>query len=308
MALGHEATGIVEGVGSSVRGVTAGDRVVLAFMPACGTCPACQTGIPSNCGPGGAANLAGDLLDGGRRLGDADGTIAHHLGVSAFSTHVVVDRRSAVVVDPDIPPQTAALFGCAVLTGVGAALNTAALRPGESVLVVGLGGVGLAALLGAIVAGAHPVIAVDPVADKRELALELGATAAVDPQQAADEVAQLSSPGVDVALEAAGSAEALASAYALTARGGRCVSIGLPHPQAELRIPAVSLVTESRTLMGSYMGGAAAARDIPRYIALWRAGRLPVERLLSAERPLAEINEALDELADGASVRQILLP
>jgi Zn-dependent alcohol dehydrogenase len=282
--------------------------VVLAFMPACGSCAACHAGVPSNCVDGTAANLAGELLDGGRRLTDGAATIAHHLGVSGFATRAVVDRRSAVVVDPDIAPEVAALFGCAVLTGVGAALNTGAVRPGESVLVVGLGGVGLAAVLGAIVAGAHPVIAIDPVAAKQDLAVALGAAVAVGPEAAAEAVAASSPGGVAVALEAVGSASALAAAYELTARGGRCVSIGLPHPQAELRIPAVSLVAESRTLVGSYMGGASAARDIPRYVALWRAGRLPVERLLSSTRPLCEINEALDELADGASVRQVLLP
>ncbi|HEX7292655.1 MAG TPA: zinc-binding dehydrogenase [Conexibacter sp.] len=308
MALGHEATGIVEAAGDAVGDVGPGDRVVMAFLPACGTCVACQSGTPSRCVDGSAANAAGDLLGGGRRLADRTGTVAHHLGVSGFATRAVVDRRSAVVVDADIPPQIAALFGCAVLTGVGAALNTGGVRAGEAVVVIGLGGVGLAAVLGALVAGAQPVIAVDPFAAKRTLALELGATAAAPPEEAAAAVDAHCPGGVAVALEAVGSANALEQAYALTAPGGRTVSIGLPHPQAELRVSALSLVAESRTLAGSYMGGAVAQRDIPRFVALWRSGRLPVDRLLSSTRPLSEINEALDELAEGRSVRQVLLP
>jgi alcohol dehydrogenase len=312
MVLGHEAAGEVLEVGAGVTDVAVGDHVVLVFVPRCGTCAACAAGTPALCPRAAAANTAGELLRGGRRFGDLDGRpINHHLGVSAFAEHAVVDRGSVVIVPDDIPPATAALFGCALLTGVGAVLSTAAVRPGEPVAVLGLGGVGLAAVMGAAVAGANPVVAVDPVASKRELALELGATHVVDPATeggSAEGIRALVPGGVAHAFEAVGSAAVLAEAWAATARGGTTVAIGLPHPSEELRISAAQLVGEARTLVGSYLGGAVPARDLPRMIELWRAGRLPVERLHSTSLPLDDVNLAMDELADGRTVRQVLLP
>lgn len=222
--------------------------------------------------------------------------------MSAFATNAVVDRRSAVKIPGDVPDEVAALFGCAVLTGVGAVWNTAQVRAGESVLVYGLGGVGLAALLGAVAAGAVPVTAVDPMPEKRALALELGAAQAVAPEEAA------SLDKADVVIETVGKASVLAQAYAAARRGGRIVTVGLPNPAEQLSIPALSLVADAKTVMGSYMGSSIPARDIPRYIALWRAGRLPVERLLSSLSPLSDINMLMDRLADGSAVRQVVIP
>ncbi len=307
MALGHEACATVVEAGPGAR-LAAGDRVVLAFLPACGTCDNCLSGRPWLCVPAAAANGAGTLMAGARRLSGPQGPVNHHMGCSAFAGHAVVDQRSAVKIDSDIDPEIAALFGCAVLTGVGAVFNTAALRPGESVAIWGLGGVGLAALLGAVAAGGEPVVAIDPVAEKRALALALGARAAAHPDEAEAVIRSLAPGGTDVAIENVGRAAVLAEAYRLTARGGRTITTGLPNPAEQLSIPAVSLVAEAKTIIGSYMGSAIPARDIPRYIALWRAGRLPVERLRSATRPMAEINAALDDLASGAVIRQILLP
>jgi len=311
MALGHEAAATVLETGDPASAFKPGDRVVLSFLPACGRCPSCGAGEGYLCAPAAAANGAGVLIGGGQRLSDhdhGDVPVFHHLGVSAFATHAVVDERSAVKIDADIPPEIAALFGCAVLTGVGAVVNSAKVQPGESVVVYGLGGVGLAALLGAVAAGAQPVIAVDPVASKRALALELGATAAVEPADAAATVAALTRAGADVAIESVGKASVLAEAYKITRRGGRTITVGLPNPAELLQIPAVSLVGDGKTLMGSYMGSAIPSRDVPRYIALWRAGRLPVERLLTSTGPLSEINSALDELASGRAIRQIMFP
>lgn len=307
MALGHEAAATVIRAGGPSAFVP-GDRIVLAFLPACGRCPSCGAGEGYLCAPAAAANGAGVLLGGGHRLSEAGVPVFHHLGVSAFATHAVVDERSAVKVPGDVPPEIAALFGCAVLTGVGAVINTAQVRAGESVVVYGLGGVGLAALLGAVASGAEPVIAVDPIAAKRALALELGAAAAVTPDEAAATVAALTHGGADVAIETAGRAAVLAAAYRATRRGGRTVTVGLPNPAEMLEIPAISLVAEGKTLMGSYMGSAIPARDVPRYIALWQRGRLPVERLLTSVGPLADINRLLDELSSGRAIRQIMLP
>ena len=309
MALGHEAAATVVRTGEDAGPFVPGDRVVLTFLPACGHCASCGSGQGYLCQPGANANGEGRLLRGGRRLHEGGAAINHHLGVSAFATHAVVDSRSAVKIDPAIAPEIAALFGCAVLTGVGAVMNTAAVRPGESVAVYGLGGVGLSSLMGALAAGAQPVVAIDPVAEKRALALDLGAAAAAAPEDAAEVVRRATGgAGAGVAVETAGRASVLAAAYAATRRGGRVVSVGLPPPSEMLSIPAVSLVGDGKTLMGSYMGSSIPARDVPRYIALWRAGRLPVERLLTSVSPLEDINPLMDELASGRAIRQIVIP
>ncbi|EJL33991.1 alcohol dehydrogenase catalytic domain-containing protein [Novosphingobium sp. AP12] len=307
MALGHEAAGTVLELGDPDEpGLAVGDRVVLVFLPSCGQCVQCLSGEGYLCANGAAANGKGELMRGGRRLSCAGDhgqePVHHHLGVSAFATQAVVDRRSLVKIDSDIPPETAALFGCAVLTGVGAVMNTAKVQPGESVTVIGLGGVGLSALLGALAAGAQPVHAVDPSPAKRALALELGAASASAPGE--DDAAM----GSDVVVETVGKAAVLADAYRSARRGGRIVTVGLPNPSEDLSINALSLVAEGKTLMGSYMGSSIPARDIPRYIKLWRAGRLPVEKLLTSVGPLEEINEAMDKLASGDAVRQVLVP
>jgi Zn-dependent alcohol dehydrogenase len=308
MALGHEAAGVVEVVGAGVD-VKPGDHVVLTFVPSCGRCAECSAGRPALCLPAMAANGSGHLLHGPPLLRDSAGALVHHhLGVSGFARHAVVARESAVVVPSDVPLPTAALFGCAVLTGTGAVLNTAGVRPGQSVAVFGLGGVGLAAVMGASVVSAHPILAVDPVEAKRKLALELGATAAFAPEEAEKAVKELTRGGADFAFEAAGVPAVMESAFRATRRGGVTVAMGLPHPSRTLTLPALAFAGEGRTLVGSYMGSAAPQRDVPRYISLWKAGRLPVDRLQSAQMPLEKINEAFEALAAGVAVRQVLLP
>jgi alcohol dehydrogenase len=232
----------------------------------------------------------------------------HHLGVSGFAEHTVVSARSAVRVPHDLPGEIAALFGCAVMTGVGAVVNTACVPPGASVAIFGLGGVGLASVLGAVVSGANPIIAIDPLAAKRALALSLGATHALEAgETAVVAVRDITKGGADYVFESAGSEQALAQAYAATRRGGTTIATGLPHPQRQFSVPAVSLVAEERTIKGSYMGSAVPARDLPRFIALYKAGRLPVDRLLTHRLLLEEINEGFDRLADGAAVRQVVV-
>jgi Zn-dependent alcohol dehydrogenase len=309
MALGHEAAGVVEAVGPGVRDVVPGDHVVLTFVPSCGLCTECSSGRPALCIPAAAANGSGALLHGPSLLRDREGGVVHHhLGVSGFARHAVVARESAVVVPRDVPLSTVALFGCAVLTGAGAVLNTAGVRPGQSVAIFGLGGVGLAAVMGAGVAGAWPIVAVDPVEAKRKLALELGATAAFAPEEAEKAIKDLTRGGAEVGFEAAGVPAVLEAAFRSTRRGGTTVAMGLPHPSRTLTLPALAFAGEGRTLSGSYMGSAAPQRDVPRYMALWKAGRMPVDRLQSAAMPLEKINDAFEALAAGAAVRQVLLP
>jgi Zn-dependent alcohol dehydrogenase len=310
MVLGHEAAGEVVELGPNTDGFAVGDLVVFSFVPTCGHCLPCASGRAALCEPGAAANVAGTLLGGARRWHDAaHQDLNHHLGVSAFAEQTVVSARSAVKVDKSLPPEIAALFGCAVMTGVGAVVNTAKVAAGESVAIFGLGGVGLAALLGAVAAGAHPIVAVDVLPSKLEMAKALGATHTL--LAAKDEVAAtvraLTGGGVHYAIETVGSEQVLMQAYAATRRGGTTVTVGLPHPQKLFSVPAVSLVAEERTVKGSYMGSAVPSRDLPRFIALYQAGRLPVDRLLTHRLKLDEINTAFDRLAKGEAVRQVIV-
>src|SRR5271167_124746 len=220
MALGHEAAGIVETLGEGVGDLTPGDHVVLVFVPSCGRCGPCAAGRPALCEPGARANAAGTLLSGERRLSFRAESVNHHLGVSAFATHAVVARESCVKIDPDLPLELAALFGCAVLTGVGAVVNTAKLEPGQSVAVIGLGGVGLSAVLGAKLAGARQIVAVDLSDEKLGFARALGATDVVNARSndALGDIRRLAGNGVEIAFDMAGAVPALELAYAVTAR------------------------------------------------------------------------------------------
>ncbi len=307
MVLGHEAAGVVEEVGTGVDLFAPGDHVVYSYVPMCGQCVPCQSGRVVLCEQGFAANAAGALLGDVRRL-SADGQpVNHHLGVSGFADRSVVSAASLVRVDPEVALERAALFGCALSTGVGAIVNTAQVRPGDSVAVFGLGGVGLSAVMGAVLAGAHPVVAVDRVPNKLELAGRMGATHTVEAgDDSVGEIRDLTGGGVDWAVECVGSAAVLAQAYAAARRGGTAVSVGLPHPTEQLQVPAVTLVAEEKRIIGSYMGSAVPRRDIPRMIALYRAGRLPVDLLDSGTLTLEEINTGLDRLASGQAVRQLV--
>lgn len=309
MALGHEAAGEVMEVGDGVADLAVGDHVVFSFVPSCGTCDYCLGGRAALCAPGAKANNDGVLLSGDRRLHQGDTTINHHLGVSGFAEHAVTSRRSAVKIPKDLPFEIAAVFGCAVLTGMGAVVHTAGLRAGQSVLVVGLGGVGLSAVLGAVAAGARQVIAADIAQDKLDLAKSMGATHVVNSKDAdaVQQVKDISGGGVDIAAEFAGVGPALEFAFAATGKGGSTVTAGLPHPDTRLAVSPVQMVAEERRFLGSYLGGHVPALDIPEYIALYQAGRLPVDKLLTHRMKLEDINEGFDRLADGDAIRQVIL-
>ena len=300
MLLGHEGAGRVVEVGSEVTDLEPGQRVIATFLPRCGECGPCGTDGRAPCERGSRANGVGTLLDGGIRLSHDGSTILHHLGVSAFADHAVMDRRSLVPIADDVPPGVAALLGCAALTGGGAVLNAARVEPGETVVVVGLGGVGLSAVLTALALSDVDVVGVDPLAAKQRRAVELGARA-----MAPDE-AVASGLKAPVVIEAAGSARAFETAIALTGIGGRTVTVGLPDPSDLAAVSPLALVAEARTIIGSYLGSAVPTRDIPRLADLWRQGRLPLEELVSSEIALEGINEAMDSLNDGLSLRQVI--
>lgn len=309
MVMGHEAAGIVREVGANVREFAEGDHVVFSFVPTCGRCVYCATGRAALCENGAQANIAGTLLSGARRFSNAHGQACnHHLGVSAFTRYTVAAQESLVKIDPTLPLEKAALFGCAVLTGVGAVVNTAQVIPGSAAAVFGMGGVGLSAVMGARAAGAYPIIAVDVVDDKLTLAQTVGAShtvnaAADDPVMAIRDITQ---GGADYVFESVGSERVLVQAYEATRRGGMTITIGLPHPSKQFTISAVSLVAEERTVKGSYMGSAVPRRDIPRYIRMYQAGLLPVDKLLTHTLRLDEINAGFDRLARAEAVRQVI--
>lgn len=310
MALGHEAAGVVEECGAGVDDLAPGDHVVMVFVPSCGHCLPCMEGRPALCEPGAKTNGAGTLLSGACRLHRGAEAVRHHMGVSAFADHAVVSRRSLVKIDRALPLDQAALFGCAVLTGVGAVVNTAKVRPGSSVAVVGLGGVGLNALLAAALVGAARIVAIDVLDEKLGLARQLGATDAFSAKDAdcAAQVRAATGGGVDYAFEMVGSVKAMDLAYRITRRGGETVSAGLSHPEHQFALQHVSLVAEERTIRGSYVGSCVPLRDVPRYIALFQQGRLPVDRLLSDRVSFDGLNAAFDRLASGQTVRQVLVP
>ncbi len=309
MALGHEGAGVIEALGAGVDDLRVGDHVVTAFVPSCGHCSPCLDQRPALCEPGAAANTAGTLLSGARRIHRDGAAVNHHLGVSAFAEYATVARNSVVRVDRDLPFAEAAVFGCAVITGVGAVVNTAQFTAGRTAAVVGLGGVGLAAVLGARARDASVVIAVDLSEAKLALARELGASLTFNAADAdcADRIREATRGGVDAAFEMAGSLKAMELAYRITRRGGQTVTAGLSHPQAMFSVPHVQIVAEERTIRGSYLGSCVPARDIPRYIEWYRAGRLPVNRLLSGTLALDDINAGFDQLARGETVRTVIV-
>lgn len=308
MVLGHEAAGIVESLGPGVDDLVVGDYVVFVFVPSCGSCECCSDGRPALCVPGAAANGAGVLISGQRRLSEHQHDLNHHLGVSAFAEYATVSRHSLVKIDRSVPFEQAALFGCAVLTGVGAVFNGAAVKPGDKVAVVGLGGVGMAALLGAKAAGAEQIVAIDLSPEKLQLALSMGATDVflASAEGVTENIKQATRGGVDHAIELAGAVAALQLSYQIVKRGGQLTTGGLPAPAAMFSFPAVSLVAEEKTVRGSYLGSCVPARDIPRFVRMFQRGILPVDRLLSEVMPLSEINAGFDKLREGALLRGVV--
>jgi alcohol dehydrogenase len=319
IVIGHEAAAEVIELGAGVHDLVVGDHVALIFRPMCGTCDVCSTGRPALCIPGGESNAAGSLLGGYRRLssvggrsgmgGEPNAPLYHHVGCAAFAEYAVISRRSLVRIDRDLPWDEAALFGCAVITGAGAVVNTAKVEPGAKVAVVGLGGVGFSSVLAATASSASEIVAIDLLDSKLALAKSLGATFcinAADPD-VIQKVKEYTKGGVDYAFEMAGSVKALELAYRVTCRGGTTVTASLPNPSAKWELQAVSLIAEERTVKGSYVGSCIPSRDVPRFVAMYKAGRLPVDKLLSERITLDDINPALDRLHRGEAIRQIIV-
>lgn len=309
IVLGHESSGEVIETGPGVSDLRAGDHVVSVFVPSCGACFPCMEGRPALCEPGAAANTRGELLAGGRRLHLGAESLNHHLGVSCFADYAVLSRRSCVKVNADITHREAALFGCAVLTGAGAVINRAGIKAGHTAAIVGLGGVGLSALLAAVAAGAQRIVAIDLSDEKLALARELGATHLVNPKHLKTDVDLLEAAAgpVDYGFDTAGGIAAFETAYKLTRRGGTTITSGLPHPKSSFSLPLSQMVGEEREIRGSYLGSGVPAVDITRYIDLYKSGRLPVDRLLGETFTLDQVNEGFDHLASGCGLRDSII-
>ena len=299
MVIGHEAAGRVEQVGPGVTRVAPGDDVVLVYLPQCGTCARCRAGQAWLCETGVAANRKGELMTGGTRLTCGGAPVHHHMGLAAFAEYALVAEPSAVKIPSGLPPQDACVFGCAVLCGAGTALNTAPVAPGQSVAVIGLGAVGLSAVLGARAAGASRIAAVDRIEAKFALARALGAAECTLPEQAPRSA-------FDHAIECSGTLDGFELAMSLVHRGGKVTTLGLPGPDVAHALKLAPLVADGLTVQGSYLGSCITRRDVPRFVEMYRDGRLPVGSLVSHRVRIEDLNAALDRLADGQALRQVI--
>lgn len=308
---GHEGAGIVREVGAGVVGLVPGDHVAMAAVAGCGQCRVCLSGRPGLCQALSGAKAEGKLSTGARRLRLPDGgRLNHYSGISVFAQYAVVTPASLAKIDKAVPFNVAALFGCAVVTGAGAVFNSAKVRPGTSVAVFGLGGVGLSAVMAAREAGATQIIGIDVLPGKFDLARAVGATACVNARDAdaVQQVLDLTNGGVDYAFEISGNLAATDMAQKITVRGGEMVSVGVGSSSASFQVGQWPLVTEERVLRGSFMGGGVPQHDIPKYVAMFLGGRMPVDKLLSEQIGFEQLNEGFDKLHAGSVVRQVLLP
>jgi Zn-dependent alcohol dehydrogenase len=308
IVLGHEAAGVVEEVGPGVERVAVGDPVVLSACPPCGACYWCLRGEPGVCADS-SGIVTNTFPDGSTRLSRGDERVYRGVGLGAFAESVLVPATGAVKVPAEVPLHVACVIGCAVQTGVGAVLNTAKVEEGATVLVMGLGGIGLSVVQGACIAGAARVIVSDPVAERREAAARFGATDLLDPGR--DDVAarckELTDVGVDYAFETAGRASLVETGVGACRKGGTTVCIGAPPLSEAITLaPAVLFTVSEKKLLGCVLGSSNSLREIPRLIGLWQAGRLDLEGLISSHRPIDEINEAAADLRASRGIRTVL--
>lgn len=308
IVLGHEAAGVVDAIGPGVTGLTPGDAVVLTPAPPCGRCYWCVRGETALCVDA-LGIVTNTFADGTTGLSRGGAIVYRGLNVGAFAEYVVTTANGAVKVGPDVPLDVACVIGCAVQTGVGAVLNTARVPEGATVLVMGLGGIGLSAVQGARLAGAARIFASDPLPERRKAAETFGATDLLDPnaEDVAAWVREATGVGADFAFETAGRASLVSVGLAATRNGGTVVCVGAPPITEKIEIAPAALFTVSeKKLVGCILGSSNSLFEIPRLVALWRAGRLDLEGLITARRPLAEVDRALADLREGRGIRTVL--
>jgi Zn-dependent alcohol dehydrogenase len=307
MVMGHEGCGVVEQVGEGVTHVSPGDRVVLSWFANCGECSRCREGRPWIC----LRSRANDSLmaDGGTRLRRVGGeAVRAYLAVGSLAERAVVPASGAVAVPAELPPAAGALIGCAVATGVGAVLNTAAVRPGQTVVVIGCGGVGLSVVMGAVLAGAGVIAAVDTSDEKLRLASELGATHAVPAGEGADAaIAAFLPDGPDHVFEAIGLVSTIEWAIRLMPAGGTATLVGMTPEDQRISIDPLPFSSGGQTLLGCTYGSCVPERDFPHLAELHLAGRLPIDRLVSERIGLDEVNRAFDSMRAGDGARRVVV-
>jgi alcohol dehydrogenase/S-(hydroxymethyl)glutathione dehydrogenase/alcohol dehydrogenase len=309
VVLGHEGAGTVVETGPGVEGLEVGDHVVLSWLTQCGSCFFCMRDQPQLCESGGTAFARGTLADGTTRLHTGGIDVYQLAGLGTFSQYCVVPARAVVVVPRELPFTSAALLGCGVLTGWGAAVNTARVQPGEAVVVLGCGGVGLNTIQGARIAGASTIIAVDPQEEKRGFAVRFGATdvLAPGPSVVAEIRDRTAGRGADVAFETAGRAETITDSVRATRRGGRVVLVGASSDEVRLSVPAFrAVVMTEKTIRGSLYGSSAVHRDVPRLVSMYVNGQLMLDELVTAQYPVERIDEAVAYCADGRGARAVV--
>ncbi|WP_327246663.1 Zn-dependent alcohol dehydrogenase [Streptomyces sp. NBC_01320] len=294
---GHEGAGEVLDIGDGVTGLSAGDRVLVCWLPACGACPSCRRGQTQLC-------LAGFMNAGTPNFKRPGGDVFGFAGTGTFTEEVVVDAGCAVPIPDDVPFDIAALIGCGVTTGLGAAINTAQVRAGSSVAVIGCGGVGISTIQGARVQGAAQIVAVDPVASRREAALRFGATEAVSPDELADAKQRITGgEGFDYVFEVVGKSATARTAYESTRRGGTLCIVGAGAMDDNFQVNMFELFFDEKRILPSMYGGGDVLRSYERAIALWRAGRIDLESMITHRVQLAEINDALGQMRTGEALR-----
>lgn len=320
MVMGHEGSGVVVELGEGVTSLAVGDHVVLSWVPPCGECRYCLQGHEARCQK--VATLVapkGVLFDGTSRLTlpaddrtdeDTGGELHHYLGVSSFAEEVVVPASGAIKVRDDAPLDIISVVGCAVATGVGAVMNTAAVEPGATVAVIGCGGVGLNVVQGAHLAGAERVIAIDIVPEKTKMALQFGATDRIDSSErdAVEQLFELIPDGVDYAFDAIGRTVTTEQAIRMLGLGGAAVIVGLPPTGATASFEPLVLAEADQRILGSNYGSVRPSIDIPALVDRYMDGQLKLDPLISGRRPLAEAAEALDDLEGGGVLRTLLIP
>lgn len=307
---GHEAAGIVKEVGPGVTRVKVGDHVVMTGVSGCGECEICRDGFPALCKSVTLPRTKGLLASGVSRLSKDGETVYHYSGISGFAQYAVAMENNLVPIDKSVPLDVAAMFGCAVVTGAGAVFNTAKLDKDRRVAVIGLGGVGLNAVMAAKIAGAKQIIGIDMLPEKFDLAKELGATdvfLATEPDLV-QKVRDLSDGGLHFVFDMTGAAPALKTAYDMLRPHGEIISVGLGATGAQNCYDHTALVTEEKSIRGSFMGSCLPDRDIPQYVEYFSAGRMPIDRLRTETIMLDDINRGFDRLARGEVIRQIVLP
>ena len=311
LVLGHEGAGVVESVGSAVTSCKPGDRVVINWLPACESCPTCLNGRQNLCERLAKTTFQALLADGTTRLSTVDGMrLKHFLSAATMAEFSVIHESSVVPLPDDVPYEIAAVVGCAVATGVGAVMNTARARPGQSAVVIGCGGVGLSALLGCKLAGCNPIIAVDVMDSKLEFAKSLGADLTVNSatsESATKELRQLTGGGPEYAFDSVGAAATIDLAIKCVRPGGTATIVGLHAAKEAVPIPAGALVLQNKRLLGSFVGSIRPRLDLPNLLELYRGGRLPLDGLITKRYPLDDLPAAFDDMEAGEVARGVLM-